>query len=800
MRTGGWTVQQALSGDAAAVLRQALGLARRRGHAQVTPLHVGAALLSSTREGGGAALFRRACLRSHPLHRDSPHPLHCRALELCFTVALNRLPTIPPPSSDHPALSNALVAALKRAQAHQRRGGADQHNHHHQPAPPQSPPLLPVKVELEQLVISILDDPGVSRVMREAGFSSTCVKKAIEDRGAAHPSSTFFLDGHRRRPETIVNPSSFCPPSSPQEEEDVELLTEALLGRRNRKKSNAVVVGDSLSYCEGLVGGLMSRVRRGKVREELRLAQFVNFQLSPASSTLMNRGEAETTVSHLRTKVDAVLPWSGVVVIYVGDLRWAAGDETTVAEAEAADHLVAELARLVAELEARSRTRIWLVATANYQTYMRCKTRRPSFESQWAMQPVFVPSDGLALSLHAQSARDSRVSRDPLHPAEEQQRELICGDESSSGVEGEVSMFKLGRHGAAAPPLHLDSDEHEDSSSTLPFWLKSQRPGAHQEGAVAELRRRWTMMWCQNLDRDQNQPLFSPSLPWKNQNQSLSTVSSPSPFADSIAKPGGGSSSLLAQSVKGNGGCQAPVGLGFRTATDQFDLWQSLRESIPWQSETVRSVAEALLNQRLNGRKGAWLLVEGNDGVAKRRLPVAIAQSICGSADRLTQVNLGKPQISSHSEMIVEALRKDPGCVVSVEEIHRADADFLKFLAEMFENGGARGRCGRSVTSSQAIFVLATGSKRSAESDAPWQRRLKNQRISTRALDLNVSAEEEEEDAIAGDLGGDLWIPRGFLRSIAARVAMDARCPDLTREQPLLSDLNRPSSSFTSSL
>lgn len=398
-------------------------------------------------------------------------------------------------------------------------------------------------------------------------------------------------------------------------------------------------------------------------------------------------------------------------------------------------------------------------------------------------------------------------------------------------------MFKLGRHGVAAPPLHLGSGEHKDRSSTLPFWMKSQRPGAHQEvsalfsfllrfcdpgsslrshrasprkfqGAVAELRRRWNMMWCHSLDRDGNKPLFSPILPWKNQNQnqnqsqsqSLSTVSSPSPFADSIPKPGGGSSSLLARSMKGNGGYEQSVGVGFRTATDQFDLWRRLRESIPWQSEAVRSVAEALLSQRLNGRKGAWLLVEGNDGVAKRRLPVAIAESICGSADRLAQVNLGKPQISPHCETIVEALRKDPGCVVSVEEIHRADADFLEFLAEMFENGEASGRRGRSVASSQAIFVLATGSKRSAESGPPSQRRLKNQRITAKALDLNVSAEEEEEDAIAGDLGGDLWIPRGFLRSIAARITMDGRCPDQTREQPLLSDLNRPSSSSTSSL
>uniref|UniRef100_A0A6N2LIY0 Clp R domain-containing protein n=1 Tax=Salix viminalis TaxID=40686 RepID=A0A6N2LIY0_SALVM len=40
MRAGGCTVQQALTAEAASVIKQAVTLARRRGHAQVTPLHV----------------------------------------------------------------------------------------------------------------------------------------------------------------------------------------------------------------------------------------------------------------------------------------------------------------------------------------------------------------------------------------------------------------------------------------------------------------------------------------------------------------------------------------------------------------------------------------------------------------------------------------------------------------------------------------------------------------------------------------------------------------------------------------
>ncbi|RZR82696.1 hypothetical protein BHM03_00009173 [Ensete ventricosum] len=81
MRTGSCSVQQGLTPEAASVVRQAVNLARRRGHTQVTPLHVANTMLSPP-----TGLLRAACLRSHS------HPLRCKALELCFNVALNRLP------------------------------------------------------------------------------------------------------------------------------------------------------------------------------------------------------------------------------------------------------------------------------------------------------------------------------------------------------------------------------------------------------------------------------------------------------------------------------------------------------------------------------------------------------------------------------------------------------------------------------------------------------------------------------------------------------------------------------------
>ncbi|CAH2059141.1 unnamed protein product [Thlaspi arvense] len=160
MKSGGYSVQQALTHEAATMVKQAMTLARRRGHAQVTPLHVASTMLSDS-----TGLFRTACLQSHT------HPLQCRALELCFNVSLNRLPNSTGSSAMLvPCISNALVAAFKRAQAHLRRGSLEN----------QQQPILAVKIEPEQLVISILDDPGVSRVMREAGFSSPHVKRKVE--------------------------------------------------------------------------------------------------------------------------------------------------------------------------------------------------------------------------------------------------------------------------------------------------------------------------------------------------------------------------------------------------------------------------------------------------------------------------------------------------------------------------------------------------------------------------------------------------------------------------------------------
>ncbi|KAB2616544.1 hypothetical protein D8674_023132 [Pyrus ussuriensis x Pyrus communis] len=177
--------RQCLTDEAARALDDAVVVARRRSHAQTTSLHAVSALLSLP-----SSALRDACARARS-SAYSPR-LQFRALELSVGVSLDRLPSSK--AQDEPPVSNSLMAAIKRSQANQRRHPESFHLHqiHSQQ---QAASLL--KVELKHFVLSILDDPIVSRVFGEAGFRSCDIKFAI-----IHPPVT----------QSTRFPRTRCPP------------------------------------------------------------------------------------------------------------------------------------------------------------------------------------------------------------------------------------------------------------------------------------------------------------------------------------------------------------------------------------------------------------------------------------------------------------------------------------------------------------------------------------------------------------------------------------------------------------
>ncbi|XP_051216589.1 protein SMAX1-LIKE 4 [Lolium perenne] len=821
MRAGVYTIHQSLTAEAAAVLKLALALATRRGHAQVTPLHVAFALLSSSCSphqhhhpggGGGAAygLLRRACLRSHPA--AAQHPFQCRALELCFNVALNRLstsgPHSPPPHSSgppfassliqpSPTLSNALVAALKRAQANQRRGCVDLQ----QPPPvtlqqqQQQQPLLAIKVELDQLIISILDDPSVSRVMREAGFSSATVKANLEEESAhmcINSSSSsppppvipphFFLDNNSSGIGGFgMWPAQFLAPppgaAAPHCQEDVRAVLEVMV-RKQGRRTNPVVVGDSVSMAEAVAGELLRRLERGEVPEELAGAHLLKLQLSYVHVRLMNRADVDAKAAELRRSVDAVQVQRAGLVVYVGDLRWALDEDPAAADHTASsyspvEHMVAELGRLLDDLRASAppRGRVWLLATASYQTYMRCQQRRrqPSLETAWALQAVAVPAGsgtGLALNnLHSSSAPTpsaaamqqamattrQQLAQGPVAMAAEakalggeQEEKLLLCSECNRNYEREASVVKV------------EADE-EGPRFGLPAWLVLEnKPPVdhrmqHKESYLIELKRKWSRL-CGKLhlwgNSQQHDPysasVFGSGLP----------AASPSSWWPSPCLPPGSQSK---PSIAGFLGLEGLMEHGRRwsppsplpcpglmdphcpdvkttlalgtvlplsdTATSDgrargrddglaHELERRLRKNMPWQpADTVAEIVEAVAGGRSYGKKGVWLYLKGSDHAAQQRAAAVIAETCCGSADQIVAADPKRFSCAEDfcSDVVSRASRiGSTKFVLVIHDVERASRPVVECLVAASKRGCITDHFGQELYLSESVVIVTT--------------------------------------------------------------------------------------------
>ncbi|KAH0941071.1 hypothetical protein HID58_000708 [Brassica napus] len=722
MRTGAYTVHQTLTPEAASVLKQSLTLARRRGHSQVTPLHVASTLLTSTRSN----LFRRACLKSHPLTslgRQIAHPsLHCRALELCFNVSLNRLPTNPNPLfQTQPSLSNALVAALKRAQAHQRRGCVEQ-----QQQSQQNQPFLAVKVELEQLVVSILDDPSVSRVMREAGLSSVSVKSNIEDDSSVYygssssvgvfssPCSPTSSDNNQGEGTLNPNPSKFLHShlnnhhfhfpkgKNSTQDQDANPVIEVLLGKKNSKKRNTVIVGDSLSLTEGIVSKLMSRVERGEVPDGLKQTHFIKFQFSQVGLSYMKKEDIEGQVRELKRKIDSYTSWGGKgVIVCLGDLNWAVWSGPKSASSShysAADHLAEEIGRLVFECS-NSGAKVWLLGTASYQTYMRCQMKQPPLDVQWALQAVSVPSGGLSLALHASSGNQVTEMK-PFRVNEEEEEEdklSFCG-ECACNYEKEAKAFILAQH------------------KLLPPWLQphGDANNINKKDELSGVRKKWNR-FCQALHHKKQSSSVLPDAfvdsrasssvaKFRRQNSCTIEFSFGSNHQESLKKNLTDELSLDGFKISNDEGVETKITLAlghspFPSDVENSDeeeeetereitmrqLSEKLHENIPWQSRVLPSVVEAI--EESVKRRDVWMLLSGNDVTAKRRLALTVTTSLFGSVNNMMKINLRTSKASEACEELEKALKDREKVVVLIERVDLADARFEKLLADRFEAG-----------------------------------------------------------------------------------------------------------------
>ncbi|XP_018472016.2 protein SUPPRESSOR OF MAX2 1 [Raphanus sativus] len=719
MRPAPSTIQQTLTPEAATVLNQSISEASRRSHGQTTPLHVATTLLASP-----SGYLRRACIRSHP---NSSHPLQCRALELCFSVALERLPTSTTAPGNDPPISNALMAALKRAQAHQRRGYPEQQ---------QQQPLLAVKVELEQLILSILDDPSVSRVMREASFSSPAVKATIEqslsNNSKTTPSRSVLMTRNTYGGNTQLQRSGV------NENDDVERVMD-ILGRG--KKRNPVLVGDSEPG--RVTREVFKRIESGEASAVVKSSEVVNFEEIGSVRIRELDGLLETRIEKNSD--------TGVV-LNLGDLKWLVEGQPSSA--------VGELRRLLEKYEGR----LWFIGTATCETYLRCQVYHPSMESDWDLQAVSLasksPSSGLFSRL-GNSLGSSAQSFTPLKSFVPPNRTVKCCPECSQSCERELSEVDS---------LSQEVKTEVAQPKQLPQWLLSVKPQAK----IEEVQKKWNEA-CARLH-----PSFH--------NKTERIVPVPVPIPIPLTTSSYGPNMLLQSKFQPNRELRERVPLkpmsslveeqgkkkkssppGSPVQTDlvlgrtevsekaedvqvrdflgcissesvvlnndkisvlenslDIDLFKKLlkgmTEKVWWQHDAASAVAATVSQCKLgNGKRrgvlskgDVWLLFSGPDRVGKRKM-VSVLSSLVYGTNPIT-IPLGSRQDGTDGnhnirgktvvDRIAETVKRSPFSVILLEDIDEADMLLRGSIKRAMDRGRITDSHGREISLGNVIFVM----------------------------------------------------------------------------------------------
>ncbi|CAG7884761.1 unnamed protein product [Brassica rapa] len=682
MRADLITIQQTLTPEAATVLNQSIAEATRRNHGHTTPLHVAATLLSSS-----SGFLRQACIKSHP---NSSHPLQCRALELCFSVALERLPTTTTTTTSSPSqtqeppplLSNALTAALKRAQAHQRRGCPEQ----------QQQPLLAVKVELEQLIISILDDPSVSRVMREASFSSPAVKSAIE-RSRFGNSRTVNQSaiGFGYRPVPVpVNRNPYLNPRFQQNEHSGQRSTDEEAKRvmeimtRTRKR-NPVLVGDSEP--QALLKEILGKIENGD--GPLRNFQVIRLEEELASSSTRFgeiSGLVETRLGNSEL--------TGGVVLDLGDLKWLAANG-------GGGGAVAEMRKLLE----RYKGRLCFIGTATCETYLRCQVYYPSMENDCDLQAIPIAAKSPLPTMFQRFGGSNVISTESISPTRSLQiptGKMNCCSRCLQSYQNDVAK--------------LEKSLTENNRSVLPQWLQNAKADdvgdkkLTKDQEIVELQKKWNDL-CLRLHPK------------------------PNSRSSDITPPGSpvGTDLVLGRSNR-------VVSSPDTKTRDSFDidlfkkLLKGLAKSVWWQHDAASSVASAITDRKHGNRKSKgdiWLMFTGPDKTGKTKMAAALSDLVSGSQPITISLGSGSGSGSSTDDglnlrgktaldRLAETVRRNPFAVIVMEDIDEADVLLRNNVKLAMERGRICDSYGREVSLGNVIIILTVNSSLGlAENAAP---------------------------------------------------------------------------------
>lgn len=375
------TAKQCLTEEAARALDDAVAVARRRSHAQTTSLHTVSALLALP-----SSTLRDACARARSC-AYSPR-LQFRALELSVSVSLDRLPTAK--TLDEPPISNSLMAAIKRSQANQRRHPDTFHIYQQlQQQNSSNFSISTLKVELKHFILSILDDPIVSRVLGEAGFRSCDIKLAL-----LNPPAISRFSKTRCPPlflcnltDSELNKRGFNFPFSGVSgkgniDENSRRIGEILVKKICR---NPLLIGICATDALYSFTDCVQKGKGGVLPDEIKGLSVISIE-KEISEFVGEGGSEEMIRLKFKEVSDAVECCTGAgIIVNYGALKVFVDDGSV----ESVSYIVSRFTKLVHVHCGK----LWLVgAAASYDIYMKFLARFPTIQKDWDLHLLPITS------------------------------------------------------------------------------------------------------------------------------------------------------------------------------------------------------------------------------------------------------------------------------------------------------------------------------------------------------------------------------------------------------------------------
>ncbi|XP_024990297.1 protein SMAX1-LIKE 7-like [Cynara cardunculus var. scolymus] len=745
--------RQCLAPEAVQALDEAVAVAHRRCHAQTSSLHAVSALLSLA-----SSPLREACGRA----RNSAYAsrIQFKALELRLGVSLDRLPSTPQ-RVEEPPVSNSLMAAIKRSQANQRRQPENFHLYQQTAAcSPSSASVSVVKVELQNLILSILDDPVVSRVFAESGFRSSDIKlsilRPIQRQLLRCKGLPIFLCN-------LTNNYGFPYHGFLENNEIYKRINEVLVRKPGKRRNNPLLVGASAIDAVRIFLETLQKRKNGAFSPP----ELSGLTVICIKDEILNFVSGNSDVSLLQMRLDevgSVLKQSigpGVIVEY-GDLKALIGENS----ADAVTFLIRKLGGLLSLHSGR----FWLIGAAeSHETCIQFFKKFPTVEEEWGLHvlPINSIRPAMAETFPKSSLMESfvpfggffSVPTDIKTPFRIRNHFGSLCHICDEKFKLEVNAVSKGLNGSV-------SDHHR---SSLPSWLRTSQDvvQAQDDPVVASakvigLQKKWHNI-CQRLHQGEPYVQMLPKSTYtvgphvpsvvgfqvvesSKQNVGDHNASSIESGSITISKSNSknvkdspivcslsGSSEDTASPVSGTS-VTTDLGLGvnrssssFPVSRGQFDqkdlklLYSSLFTKVGRQGEALGVVNQTIARCRTrpgSNQGGIWFGFMGPDRDAKKKISVALAEVLLGGRENMICVDLScqdfmdgfdiKLRGKNVIDFIADELMKKQLSVVFLENVDMADTLTQHHLSLAASTRRFSDSHGREVSISNAIFVLTS--------------------------------------------------------------------------------------------